>query len=151
MDCACQAPLSMEYLRQEYWRGFPSPRDLPTQGSNLSLLHWQANSLPLSQQALGRGGETGIWQNLEGYNGAALLHSAGPQGQKQWQTDRHRYPGVFQLVPPPWGSCPAPPRWPFSPKHMVKHPSSQPAPLTEKKCYKWSLWFFEVWGWNSLC
>ena len=42
----------MAFLRQESWAGlpFPSPEDLPTQGSNpclLSLLHWQADSLPL--------------------------------------------------------------------------------------------------------
>ena len=37
---ACQAPLSMEFSRQEYWSGlpFPPPGDL-TQGSNLWLLH----------------------------------------------------------------------------------------------------------------
>ena len=31
---ACQAPLSMGFLRQAYWSGlpFPSPRDLPNQG-----------------------------------------------------------------------------------------------------------------------
>ena len=31
---ACQAPLSMEFSRQEYWSGlpFPSPGDLPNQG-----------------------------------------------------------------------------------------------------------------------
>ena len=31
---ACQAPLSMEFSRQEYWSGlpFPSPEDLPDQG-----------------------------------------------------------------------------------------------------------------------
>ena len=31
---ACQAPLSMEFSRQEYWSGlpFPSPRDLPDPG-----------------------------------------------------------------------------------------------------------------------
>ena len=50
---AHQAPLLMEFSRQEYWSGllFPAPRDLPgslTQGSNLHLLHWQADSLPLS-------------------------------------------------------------------------------------------------------
>ena len=30
----CQAPLSMEFSRQEYWSGlpFPSPRDLPDPG-----------------------------------------------------------------------------------------------------------------------
>ena len=36
-----QAPLSMEFSRQEYWNGllFPSPGDLPDQGLNLGLLH----------------------------------------------------------------------------------------------------------------
>ena len=31
---ACQAPPSMEFLRQEYWSGlpFPSPGDLPNPG-----------------------------------------------------------------------------------------------------------------------
>ena len=49
---ARQAPLSMEFSRQEYWSGlpFPSPGEIfPTQGSNLYLLHllyWQADSLP---------------------------------------------------------------------------------------------------------
>ena len=34
MDCACQAPLCMEFSRQEYWRGlpFPVPGDLPDPG-----------------------------------------------------------------------------------------------------------------------
>ena len=37
---ACQAPLSVEFSRQGYWSGqpFPSPGDLPDQGSNPSLL-----------------------------------------------------------------------------------------------------------------
>ena len=48
----CQAPLSMEFSRQEYWSGlpFPSPEDLPTQGLNtclLCFLHWQVDPLPL--------------------------------------------------------------------------------------------------------
>ena len=36
----CQAPLSMGFFRQEYWRGLPvpSPRIFLTQRSNLSLL-----------------------------------------------------------------------------------------------------------------
>ena len=41
---AHQAPLSLEFSRQEYWSGlpFPSPGDLLTQGSNPGLLHcWQ--------------------------------------------------------------------------------------------------------------
>ena len=54
---ACQAPLSMGFPRQEYWGGlpFPSPGDLPDPGSkpgsNLGLLHWQAESLPLNHWA----------------------------------------------------------------------------------------------------
>jgi len=42
----------MEFSRQEYWSGLPFPiaGDLPDPGSNphlLSLLHWQADCLPL--------------------------------------------------------------------------------------------------------
>ena len=47
---ACQAPLSMWFSRQ--WRGLPCPSrgDLPdpvSEPASLSLLHWQAGSLPL--------------------------------------------------------------------------------------------------------
>ena len=48
---ACQAPLFMEFFKQEYQSGLPShrgssrPRD-QTHGSY--LLHWQAGSLPLA-------------------------------------------------------------------------------------------------------
>ena len=48
---ACQAPLSMEFSRQEYWIGlpFPIPGDLPNPRIKpMCLLHWQADSLPLS-------------------------------------------------------------------------------------------------------
>ena len=50
---ARQAPLSMGFPRQECWCGlpFPSPRIFLTQRWNWhlpSLLHWQADSLPLS-------------------------------------------------------------------------------------------------------
>ena len=49
----CQAPLSMGFPRQEYWSEFPfsSPWVSLTQGLNprlLRLLHWQADSLPMS-------------------------------------------------------------------------------------------------------
>ena len=45
---ACQAPLSMEFSRQEYWSGlpFPSPGDLPDPGINPASPAWQADSLP---------------------------------------------------------------------------------------------------------
>ena len=44
-----QAPLSMEFSRQEYWTGlpFPLPAYLPDPGIKC-LLHWQADSSPLS-------------------------------------------------------------------------------------------------------
>ena len=47
---ACQAPLFMEFFRQEYWVSchFLLQRILPTQGWNLHLLQWQEDSLPVS-------------------------------------------------------------------------------------------------------
>ena len=50
---ARQAPLSMGFCRQEYWSGLPCPPPghLPDSGIEpvfLSLLHWQAGSLPLA-------------------------------------------------------------------------------------------------------
>ena len=46
---AHQAPLSVEFPRQEYCKGwlFPSLGIFLTQGSNPHLLHWQVDSLPL--------------------------------------------------------------------------------------------------------
>ena len=45
---ACQAPLSMEFSRQEYWSGllFPSPGDLPDPGTEPTFPALQADSLP---------------------------------------------------------------------------------------------------------
>ena len=45
-----QTPLFVEVSRQRYWSGlpFPSLGIFLTQGLNLCLLHWQAESLPLS-------------------------------------------------------------------------------------------------------
>ena len=53
LTVALQAPLSMEFPRQEYWGGLllPTPGDLPDPGIEphlLYLLHWQVDSLPLS-------------------------------------------------------------------------------------------------------
>ena len=43
-----QAPLSMEFSRQEYWSGlpFPSPGDLPDPGIEAGSPALQADSLP---------------------------------------------------------------------------------------------------------
>ena len=45
---AHQAPPSVGFSRQEYWGGlpFPSPGNLPTQGSNPGLLHCRHTLLP---------------------------------------------------------------------------------------------------------
>ena len=50
---ACQAPLSMEYPRQEYWNGltFPSMRHLPDPGIEPAAPELQVDSLLLSHQA----------------------------------------------------------------------------------------------------
>jgi len=49
---ACQALLFMDFSRQEYWSRLPfPPLDLPhpeITPVSLALLHWQADSLPLS-------------------------------------------------------------------------------------------------------
>ena len=49
IDYRPPALLSMEFSRQEYWRGchFLLQGIFLTQGWNLSLLHWQADYLPL--------------------------------------------------------------------------------------------------------
>ena len=45
---SCQAPLSMELSKQEYWNGlpFPSPGDLPDPGIEPGSPALQADSLP---------------------------------------------------------------------------------------------------------
>ena len=48
---ACQAPLSVEFSRQEYWSGALLQEVFPTQGLNPSVLclqHRQVGSLPLT-------------------------------------------------------------------------------------------------------
>ena len=49
---AYQAPLSMEFSRQEYWSGspFPSPGIFPSQGSNPGCLHCRQTLYCLSHQ-----------------------------------------------------------------------------------------------------
>ena len=49
---AHQAPLSMEFFRQEYWNGlpFPSPGDLPDPGMKPMSPALQADSLSLTHQ-----------------------------------------------------------------------------------------------------
>ena len=48
MDCSLQAPLSMEFSRQDYWSGlpFPIPGDPPNPGIEPKSPALQADSLP---------------------------------------------------------------------------------------------------------
>ena len=48
MDCSLPGSSVMGFSRQEYWivLPFPSPGDLPNQGSNLGLLHCRQTLLP---------------------------------------------------------------------------------------------------------
>ena len=52
LTIAQQSPLSMAFSQQEYWVGchFLLQGIFLTQESNLNLLHWQADSLPLSHK-----------------------------------------------------------------------------------------------------
>ena len=52
MDCACQAPLSMEFSRQDYWVGLPflSSGDLPNPGIEPGSPALQVDFLPSDQQ-----------------------------------------------------------------------------------------------------
>ena len=45
---ACQAPLYVEFSRQEYWSGlpFPSPKDIPNSGIKSVSAALQVDSLP---------------------------------------------------------------------------------------------------------
>ena len=64
---ACQAPPSMGFCRQEDWSGwpFPSPRILPTQGSNPGLPHCRQTLYQLSHQEIPSSyhGEVKIWNS----------------------------------------------------------------------------------------
>jgi len=52
LTVACQAPLSMNFSRQESWSGLPysSPGDLPEPGIKLCSPVSQADSLPFELQ-----------------------------------------------------------------------------------------------------
>ena len=54
MDCSPQTPLSMEFFRQEYWRGFPFPPPvgLPDPGIKPDLLHCRQIIYHLSHQRI---------------------------------------------------------------------------------------------------
>ena len=83
---AHQAPLFMGFPKQEYWSGPPFPSQgngiFLTQGSNLLLLYWQADSLLLSHHGTPRHGKfkqhvqchsRKLWKTLAGTYVSSLL------------------------------------------------------------------------------
>ena len=62
MDCSPQAPLSMEFSRQEYWNGlpFPFPEDLPNPGIEPRSPALQVDSLLFEP----KGGQAGCGPSL---------------------------------------------------------------------------------------
>ena len=78
-----QAPLSMGFARQKYWRRllFPSPGDRPQPRIKLHLLHWQADSLPLSHQ----------WNPLKFPSSISILISGTSSKKTQMETSSLPY------------------------------------------------------------
>ena len=64
---ALQAPLSMEFSRQEYWSGlpFPSPGDLPTPGIEPGSPALQADSLPSEPYTFIRQLNLSVWSKCQ--------------------------------------------------------------------------------------
>ena len=66
---ACQAPLSMEFSRQEYWSGLPCPPpgDLPGPGGHLQ------SQFAVDAEASTPGGKPELYQPLWGKMGKAKV------------------------------------------------------------------------------
>ena len=64
---ALQAPLSMEFSRQEHWSGlpFPSPGDLPTPGIEPGSPALQADSLPFEPYTFIRQLNLSVWSKCQ--------------------------------------------------------------------------------------
>ena len=129
---AHQAPLSMEFPRQEYWSAlpFPSPGDLPDPGINPTSPSLQADSLSAEpSECLAYSlhpvhtGWMSVWRPIKGlqaHQGAAILNwtsccscdhsrgdNPGPEGESH---QCHRNPvwrGLFRGRVIGWGALPA--------------------------------------------
>ena len=134
---ACQVPLSMGFSRQEYWSELPFPFQgiFPTQGWNsrlLCLLHWEADSLPLSH--LGRPG------------GVQSLIVTGKK--KRWKCQSLNHVGLFasQWTVASQSLCPwdSPGKNTGMGSHSPLQGSSQPRDWTCVSCTEGR--FFIVWA-----
>ena len=72
---ALQAPLSMEFSRQEYWSGFPfpSPGDLPDPGIELTSLVSPALEARFFTTVLpGKNNHYSLWDQVSNYIGVRI-------------------------------------------------------------------------------
>ena len=72
---ALQAPLSMEFSRQEYWSGFPfpSPGDLPDPGTELTSLVSPALAARFFTTAPpGKNTHYSLWDHVSNYIGVRI-------------------------------------------------------------------------------
>ena len=95
---AHQAPLSMGFPRQENWSGlpFPSPEDLPDQGLNPCLLHWQADALPLSH--LGSPSTSNVLSNELGTQATGRAEDAFLRNQQNHRRFGHTKYSILQRL-----------------------------------------------------
>ena len=65
----CQAPLSTEFSRQEYWSGlpFPSPGDLPNRGIEPRSPELQADSLPTELHGKPKAIKNSLWWQIRSF------------------------------------------------------------------------------------
>ena len=110
---AHQAPLSMEFFRQEYWGGllFPSPGDLPNPGIEPGSLHCRQTLYHLSHQ--GSPIQFSSVQSLSRVRLFATSWTVAPQAPRSMGLSRHEY-WIGLLFPSPGdlsnpGIKPAPP------------------------------------------
>ena len=102
---AHQAPLSMEFPRQEYWSGLPSPspEDFPDPGikpASLALAGKFFTTMPpgklqLDNSLLGVGGNSIYCRILATSLASAQIMPVTPLPTKEWQSKHLQVPPVF--------------------------------------------------------
>ena len=97
---ACQAPLSMEFSRQEYWSGlpFPPPGDLPDPGIEPGAPALQVASLPFEPP----GKRLHLLRSAPCQPQNTHFAGGGPRTQLLWDT-LGWLAGERALAPPDWG------------------------------------------------
>ena len=116
-----------------------------TQGSNLCLLHWQADSLPLSHQSGTRGGSEASAEFVQPTNPTSLTVQVISQHKCIQDGERRErwHPRSSQLV------------FPIRKKNFHRSPSQTSSPHWPKSdymatCGKFCTWFSSFCNWRQL-